>query len=374
MNSLKLKLAIIASVFSAISLIVLGIVSFNSSKNILLEEEQNAEIQRVNASSKMVESFYNEKVNGFQQWILYLDNLPIHNINSQESIIENIAPNLTILKKLGALSAFFGLPNGDIIISSAVSDQEKRAFDILDGKQVKGTEKQWYKEAIRRNDIYITPVYEDELTKLPCISIVKAFYKGDTLIGVFGIDIALSAINDSLSGMAVENGELMIMDANQVPVISSKLAQNQLQKTEEHDILFNNSKQVGNLKTFEYVNPQNHDSLGVCNNIENFYGTSYSICSSADLYYINQKVNAGLINQAIMVLVLIIATIAVLYLIISRYLNPLYTIQQGLLSFFKYINYESKQAPKPIAITSNDEFGSMAKAINDNIQRTQNAL
>lgn len=39
--------------------------------------------------------------------------------------------------------------------------------------------------------------------------------------------------------MAVENGELMIMDANQVPVISSKLAQNQLQKTEEHDILFN---------------------------------------------------------------------------------------------------------------------------------------
>lgn len=42
MNNLKLKLAIIASVFSAISLIVLGIISFNSSKNILLEKEQNA--------------------------------------------------------------------------------------------------------------------------------------------------------------------------------------------------------------------------------------------------------------------------------------------------------------------------------------------
>ncbi|PZT47125.1 methyl-accepting chemotaxis protein, partial [Helicobacter valdiviensis] len=42
--------------------------------------------------------------------------------------------------------------------------------------------------------------------------------------------------------------------------------------------------------------------------------------------------------------------------------------------FFSYLNHESKNAPKPINVKSNDEFGIMAKAINTNIEKTKNNL
>ncbi|MCR8706016.1 methyl-accepting chemotaxis protein, partial [Campylobacter sp. 2352 PW] len=59
--------------------------------------------------------------------------------------------------------------------------------------------------------------------------------------------------------------------------------------------------------------------------------------------------------------------------IISYYLSPLQAIQNGLSSFFDFINHKTKDSAM-IDVKSNDEFGVIAKAINENITKTKNAL
>ena len=84
----------------------------------------------------------------------------------------------------------------------------------------------------------------------------------------------------------------------------------------------------------------------------------------ARVFYLNLAMGLGFA---------IVASI-ILYFVIRWMLNPLNFVQDTLVSFFKYLNHETKQAPKAISIKSKDELGVMALAINQNIQKTQNGL
>ena len=72
------------------------------------------------------------------------------------------------------------------------------------------------------------------------------------------------------------------------------------------------------------------------------------------------------------VLVLIISLILA-YLIIVDISRKLEFFENGLLSFFSFLNKESKNI-NLVDITSNDEFGEMAKVINQNITKVQKLL
>ncbi|WP_424945007.1 methyl-accepting chemotaxis protein [Campylobacter volucris] len=164
--------------------------------------------------------------------------------------------------------------------------------------------------------------------------------------------------------------KLVVMDSNQIPFISSEHIQ---EKTKEHDILFAESSKSGNMQIFEYQDMKGNDTIGVCNNVKNFYGTSYSICSSASLDTILKEANRGLVGQIIIVIILVLISTMFLYFLMSYYLSPLQKIQSGLNSFFDFINHKTKDS-NLIDVKTNDEFGKMASAINENITKTKNAL
>ncbi|TQR29199.1 methyl-accepting chemotaxis protein, partial [Campylobacter sp. MIT 99-7217] len=71
---------------------------------------------------------------------------------------------------------------------------------------------------------------------------------------------------------------------------------------------------------------------------------------------------------------LIVIAIVVFVYINTNVIKRIDNISHLLFSFFRYLNYETKEAPKPIKIKSYDELGNMAVAINDNIQKTQLGL
>jgi methyl-accepting chemotaxis protein len=60
----------------------------------------------------------------------------------------------------------------------------------------------------------------------------------------------------------------------------------------------------------------------------------------------------------------------VIYILLKKALKPLSEIQQGLLSFFSFLSRQIQKAD-PIALDSKDEFGAMAKVINENIQKIE---
>ena len=79
----------------------------------------------------------------------------------------------------------------------------------------------------------------------------------------------------------------------------------------------------------------------------------------------------GIVIIAIVVSVILIFLIS--FFITKEIISPLERFENGLLSFFKYLNKESSDVSK-IEIKSEDEIGIMTKVVNENIERTNNLL
>ena len=77
----------------------------------------------------------------------------------------------------------------------------------------------------------------------------------------------------------------------------------------------------------------------------------------------------------IVILSLIVMAISIGFTVMTTrfVVNSLSKLQQGILEFFSFLNEESKSATL-IDLKSNDEFGEIAKVINQNIEKTENSI
>ncbi|MFY9094110.1 methyl-accepting chemotaxis protein, partial [Aliarcobacter butzleri] len=80
-------------------------------------------------------------------------------------------------------------------------------------------------------------------------------------------------------------------------------------------------------------------------------------------------------NKLIYVVLCIFAIIMIfiIYFTSKQINNSLMNFKEGLLKFFGYLNKESSKV-ELISLNSNDEFGEMAKVVNQNIERTQKVI
>lgn len=100
----------------------------------------------------------------------------------------------------------------------------------------------------------------------------------------------------------------------------------------------------------------------------------FIVCSITDYANYTNATKTALIKQMGIGLIVMIVSMLFMGILITYFLKPLGVIQQYLLDFFSFANHESKLAPKPIDVKSNDEFGIMAKEIALNIEATKKGL
>ncbi|ELH7553828.1 methyl-accepting chemotaxis protein, partial [Campylobacter upsaliensis] len=99
----------------------------------------------------------------------------------------------------------------------------------------------------------------------------------------------------------------------------------------------------------------------------------FRICTITAESSYSKASNKILFQQVITGLVAIIVALILVRILIARNLYPLNSIQSGLNSFFDFINHKTQDI-STISIKTNDEFGQMANAINDNIKATKEGL
>ncbi|AJC94403.1 MCP-domain signal transduction protein [Campylobacter volucris] len=74
-------------------------------------------------------------------------------------------------------------------------------------------------------------------------------------------------------------------------------------------------------------------------------------------------------------IIVLLAIMSIIYIFIKKgVVERITKLQSTLFNFFKFINFEIKDVRIDNSIVSNDELGVMAKAINENITKTKNAL
>ena len=78
--------------------------------------------------------------------------------------------------------------------------------------------------------------------------------------------------------------------------------------------------------------------------------------------------------QIILAVAFIVILSAIVFVLLKKSLSPIRTIQTKLEDAFKFITYETPNAPEKLVVTTQDEFGRMSESINENIEKVLNGV
>ncbi|EAK1760339.1 methyl-accepting chemotaxis protein [Campylobacter coli] len=364
MNNIKIKLSVIANSIAIFALSILSIISFYFTKDSLYQSTLYTETELLKATQISIEDFRSRNISLLNTLEKDILKLPYEALNSQDNIVNNVGAILKYYRNSGNLLAvYIGLDNGENIMSSDLSEKKNTNITI-NGKanNYNATTREWYKEARNSNQIYITPAYIDAISNEYCITYSKALYKDGKFIGVLGIDILLTSLQDQI---ARTPGNTFVFDNKDK--IFAATNKELLNPSIDHSPVLNAYKAHGDNNFFSYE-LNNEERLGACTKV-----FAYTACITESADIINKPIFKAAYIQVIALIVMISISIILLYFIVSKYLSPLAAIQTGLTSFFDFINHKTKNV-STIEIKSNDEFGQISKAINENILATKQGL
>ncbi|MCV3377306.1 methyl-accepting chemotaxis protein [Campylobacter sp. IFREMER_LSEM_CL2194] len=363
-NTLKVKLSLMANFFTALSLIILGVLSFYFTKTYLYDNElkrQNDILQVARTSLETFRKHNSDLILNLEKTIL---EFPYEKLNSEQALIDNVGSILKSYRKAsGVLSAFISLDNGENLVSNDTSDKNNKNIEIY-GQNINydARTRPWYIGAKENKDIFITSPYIDKATNQYVITYTKSIYKNGNFVGIIGVDIPVKELQENFENMP---GNSFLFDENgKIFVAKNKQL---LDPSVDHGPVLNAHKKNGDYSFFEY-GLKGKERLGICAKI-----SSYLVCSTESADVINEPIFKTATIQTIVVSIMVALSVIILYFIISYYLSPLQAIQKGLNSFFDFINHKTKDSAM-IDVKTNDELGAIAKAINENITKTKNAL
>ncbi|ECQ7349714.1 methyl-accepting chemotaxis protein [Campylobacter jejuni] len=364
MNNIKIKLSVIANSIAIFALSILSIISFYFTKDSLYQSTLYTETELLKATQISIEDFRSRNISLLNTLEKDILKLPYEALNSQDNIVNNVGAILKYYRNSGNLLAvYIGLDNGENIMSSDLSEKKNTNITI-NGKanNYNATTREWYKGARNSNQIYITPAYIDAFTNEYCITYSKALYKDGKFIGVLGIDVLLTSLQDQIARtpgntFAFDNKDKIFAATNEAL----------LDPSVDHSPVLNAYKAHGDNNFFSYK-LNNEERLGACTKV-----FAYTACITESADIINKPIFKAAYIQVIALIVMISISIILLYFIVSKYLSPLAAIQTGLTSFFDFINHKTKNV-STIEVKSNDEFGQISNAINENILATKRGL
>ncbi|EOB3225226.1 methyl-accepting chemotaxis protein, partial [Campylobacter jejuni] len=346
------------------ALSILSIISFYFTKDSLYQSTLYTETELLKATQISIEDFRSRNISLLNTLEKDILKLPYEALNSQDNIVNNVGAILKYYRNSGNLLAvYIGLDNGENIMSSDLSEKKNTNITI-NGKanNYNATTREWYKEARNSNQIYITPAYIDAISNEYCITYSKALYKDGKFIGVLGIDILLTSLQDQI---ARTPGNTFVFDNKDKIFAATNEAL--LDPSVDHSPVLNAYKAHGDNNFFSYK-LNNEERLGACTKV-----FAYTACITESADIINKPIFKAAYIQVIALIVMISISIILLYFIVSKYLSPLAAIQTGLTSFFDFINHKTKNV-STIEVKSNDEFGQISNAINENILATKRGL
>ncbi len=364
MNNIKIKLSVIANSIAIFALSILSIISFYFTKDSLYQSTLYTETELLKATQISIEDFRSRNISLLNTLEKDILNLPYEALNSQDNIVNNVGAILKYYRNSGNLLAvYIGLDNGENIVSDDLSEKKNTNITI-NGKanNYNATTREWYKEARNSNQIYITPAYINAVSNEYCITYSKALYKDGKFIGVLGIDVLLTSLQDQI---ARTPGNTFVFDNKDRIFAATNKAL--LDPSVNHSPVLNAYKAHGDNNFFSYK-LNNEERLGVCKKV-----FAYTACITESADVINKPIFKAAYIQVIALIVMISISIILLYFIVSKYLSPLAAIQTGLTSFFDFINHKTKNV-STIEVKSNDEFGQISNAINENILATKRGL
>ncbi|HEO8768925.1 TPA: methyl-accepting chemotaxis protein [Campylobacter jejuni] len=367
MKSVKLKVSLIANLIAVVCLIILGVVTFMFVKQAIFHEVVKAETNYVKTAKNSMESFKARNSLALESLAKSILKHPVEQLDSQDALMHYVGKDLKNFRDAGRfLAVYIAQPNGELVVSDPDSDAKNLDFGTY-GKadNYDARTREYYIEAVKTNKLYITPSYIDVTTNLPCFTYSIPLYKDGKFIGVLAVDILAADLQAEFENLP---GRTFVFDEENKVFVSTDKAL--LQKGYDISAIANLAKTKEDLEPFEYTRPKDgNERFAVCTKVSGIY----TACVGEPIEQIEAPVYKIAFIQTAIVIFTSIISVILLYFIVSKYLSPLAAIQTGLTSFFDFINYKTKNV-STIEVKSNDEFGQISNAINENILATKRGL
>ncbi|HEG8250095.1 TPA: methyl-accepting chemotaxis protein [Campylobacter jejuni] len=253
---------------------------------------------------------------------------------------------------------------------------DDQILDLSKGYDTKN--RPWYKAAKEAKKLIVTEPYKSAASGEVGLTYAAPFYdRNGNFRGVVGGDYDLANFSTNVLTVGKsDNTFTEVLDSEGTILFNDEVAKI-LTKTELSINIANAIKANPAL-----IDPRNQDTLftakdhqGVdyaimCNSA---FNPLFRICTITENKVYTEAVNSILMKQVIVGIIAIIIALILIRFLISRSLSPLAAIQTGLTSFFDFINYKTKNV-STIEVKSNDEFGQISNAINENILATKRGL
>ncbi|ENV3194387.1 methyl-accepting chemotaxis protein [Campylobacter jejuni] len=359
------KLTLWVGILVVLILAITSTVSYFDSRNNTYELLKDTQLKTMQDVGAFFESYGMSKRNGIQ--------ILANELNKR--------PDMSDEELINLIKAFKEVNGYDLVYvgfdnTGKNYQSDDQILDLSKGYDTKN--RPWYKAAKEAKKLIVTEPYKSANSGEVGLTYAAPFYdRNGNFRGVVGGDYDLAKFStDVLAVGKSQNTYTVVLDPEGTILFRDDITKI-LTKTELSINIANAIKANPAL-----IDPRNQDTLftakdhqGVdyaimCNSA---FNPLFRICTITENKVYTEAVNSILMKQVIVGIIAIIIALILIRFLISRSLSPLAAIQTGLTSFFDFINYKTKNV-STIEVKSNDEFGQISNAINENILATKRGL
>ncbi|EGQ7373766.1 methyl-accepting chemotaxis protein, partial [Campylobacter jejuni] len=359
------KLTLWVGILVVLILAITSAISYFDSRNNTYELLKDTQLKTMQDVGAFFESYSMSKRNGIQ--------ILANELNKR--------PDMSDEELINLIKAFKEVNGYDLVYvgfdnTGKNYQSDDQILDLSKGYDTKN--RPWYKAAKEAKKLIVTEPYKSANSGEVGLTYAAPFYdRNGNFRGVVGGDYDLAKFStDVLAVGKSQNTYTVVLDPEGTILFRDDITKI-LTKTELSINIANAIKANPAL-----IDPRNQDTLftakdhqGVdyaimCNSA---FNPLFRICTITENKVYTEAVNSILMKQVIVGIIAIIIALILIRFLISRSLSPLAAIQTGLTSFFDFINYKTKNV-STIEVKSNDEFGQISNAINENILATKRGL
>lgn len=368
--SISQKIAfIIISVLIAI-FVAFQIIGYILAKNAILESVSHGKQESVKNALNFIDTYFDARLDFMQRVVQDLQ-------YSGDLSHQNVANWLKEAYGFTSMDALYlGYAHDGLLIKTDVQSGNK-PYILDQSKGFDSRTREWFKDALATGKGGFTRPFRDITTNELTISVYAPVIREGKIVAVIGANIFLKDLQKAFMSLKTTPSSSVFLVG-----VDSRGTYNILHTDEE--VLFSEDNQKYEIYDTLYaktpkephtLSPLLHYEFGglakvaVCNVNKN----QWLLCSSNSQADFEEELHTYLISQIGFSVVAILLTAALLYWIIIYQLRHISVITNGLIKFFDFINHKASDAPL-LHIKTHDEFGKMAKAINENIEHTKRML
>jgi methyl-accepting chemotaxis protein len=356
MNLSSIKSKLLISLFISISCTFL-IIGYRDASGNFESESKRVEKEEL-ALTKQTAKFINEYIKSKIDIVKSVASM----IKNKNLTIDNkvLVDQLMLGKKSGGFSSMYlGLEDsGDLVRFNG--ELKSIATTNYDARL-----RPWYKEAKSIQKAGVTQPFISDATKRLVFTVFAPYKVDGKLVGIVGGSIFLDTIVEEILNLKLGEDGFAYLLSNDGKIIIHK-DKNLLKKD---SLLFKGIRSDEDNK-FAEVTENGVKKLVAYSKVTI---PSWYLVVELGKEGVYKEINKNIMAQIAIYIGLLIIILLLLYFLLKKLLNPINTLESGLNDFFEYLK-GTKNTVEPLNIQTNDEFGNMARKIDEEIEFVKDGI